>query len=583
VKITKAQLKELTGSGSWQRGMDYYKNGNVLSLLEDKDTIIGKVSGTRNYKVKLWVEDGELDGSCDCPMGDAGVFCKHCVAVGLTYLEGGVKSAKQKKPSRKRAEDSEPQISVDDVRKYLSGQKTDALVEIIIEQMMEDDNLQRRLMIKAARYQQKGPNIKAFRKLIAQATNTHDFVDYYSAHDFSKGIQEAVDSLEELLSEGYAKEVVELVEYALARVEEALGNMDDSDGYMGDIMEHLQEIHHKACVKAKPDPEALAKRLFEWELNTDWDTFSEAAETYADVLGEKGLAVYRRLAEAEWKKIPPLKPSQRDAGFDWRRSRLTSIMESLAYVDDNIEALVEIKSKDLSSAYHFLEIAQVYKDAGQSDKALEWAEKGLLTFPKNTDSRLREFLANEYHRRKRHSEAMQLIWADFIERPDLEEYKVLKKHAERIGEWAKWRQQALEHIRAVIQEGKKDSRRMDQYWYNKQDHSILVEIFIWEKQIESAWQEAKAGGCSDYLWLELAKLREKEHPADAIDIYRAQVDPIVGQTNNRAYIEAMQLIKKIGQLMRNLNKEKEFADYVSSLTVKYKPKRNFIKLLGRLR
>jgi len=583
MKITKTQLKQLTDSRSWQRGVDYHQSGNVLSILEDKAVVVGKVSGTRNYKVKLWVEDGEVDGSCDCPMGDAGVFCKHCVAVGLTYLEGGVKSAQKGKPSKKDRSASEPATTVDDVRKYLSGQKTDALVEIIIQQMMEDDNLQRRLMIKAAHYQQKGPNIKALRKLITQATNTYDFVDYYSAHNFSKGVQDAVDSIEELLSEGYAKEVIELAEYALARVEEALGNMDDSDGYMGDILERLQEIHHKACVKAKPDPEALAKRLFEWELATDWDTFYEAAETYADVLGEKGLAVYRRLAEAEWEKIPPLKPGQMERSYDHQRYRLTSIMESLAYVDDNIEALVEIKSKDLSSAYHFLEIAQVYKDAGESDKALEWAEKGLQAFPEHTDSRLREFLANEYHRLKRHSEAMQLIWADFIERPGLENYKTLKKHAERTAEWAKWRQQALEHIRAVISEGKKGPRRMDRYWFDKQDNSTIVEIFIWEKDMESAWQEAKAGGCSEYLWLQLAKLREKEHPADAIDVYQSQVDPIVGQTNNRAYIEAMQLIKKIQQLMKKLGKEKEFAEYVSSLKVKYKPKRNFIKLLGRLK
>jgi len=583
MKITKTQLKQLTDSRSWQRGIDYHQRGNVLSLLEDKDTVIGKVSGRRNYKVKLWLEDGEIEGSCDCPMGDAGVFCKHCVAVGLTYLEGGVKSAQKGKRSKKDQSASEPATTVDDVRKYLSGQKTDALVEIIIQQMMEDDNLLRRLMIKTARSQQKGPDIKAFRKLISQATNTRGFVDYYSAYDFSRGIQEAVDSVEELLSEGYAKEVIELAEYALGRVEEALGEMDDSDGYMGDILERLQEIHHQACVKATPDPEALAERLFEWELATGWDTFYGAAETYADVLGEKGLAVYRRLAEAEWEKMPPLTPGQMKIGSFGERFRLTSIMESLARVDGNVEALVDVKRKDLSSAYRFLEIAQVYKDAGKLDKALEWAEKGLQAFPEHTDSRLREFLANEYHRRKRHSEAMQLIWADFIERPGLENYKVLKEHADRTGEWAKWRQQALEHIRAVISEGKKGPRRMDRYRFNKQDHSTLVQIFIWEKQKESAWQEAKAGGCSQYLWLELAKLREKEHPADAIGVYQAQVDPIVGQTNNRAYIEAMQLIKKIQQLMEKLGKEKEFAEYVSSLKVKYKPKRNFIKLLGRLK
>jgi len=66
MKISKAGIRKLTDSGSWQRGVNYYEQGNVLSLLEDEGTIIAKVSGTRDYQVKLWTENGELDGSCTC-------------------------------------------------------------------------------------------------------------------------------------------------------------------------------------------------------------------------------------------------------------------------------------------------------------------------------------------------------------------------------------------------------------------------------------------------------------------------------------------------------------------------------------
>jgi len=583
MKITKAQLKQLTDTKSWKRGEGYHRNGNVVSLLEDKDIIIGKVSGTRDYKVKLWVEDGELDGTCTCPMGEAGVFCKHCVAVGLTHLEGQVKPARCKEPSKTNKAEDQPVVTIDDVRSYLSEQKTDMLVELIVGQMIEDDNLRRRLMIKAARYRQKEPDIKAMRKLIAEAADTRGFVDYHSAYDFSRGIHEAIDSLEELLSEGYAGEVIELTEYALARVEKALGEMDDSNGYMNDVLEQLQDIHHKACVKARPDPEVLAKRLFEWELATDWDTFYEAAQTYADVLGEKGLAVYRRLAETEWEKIPQLKPGKMEKDYYGRRFRLTSIMETLACAEGDTEALVAVKRKDLSCAYRFLEIAQVYKDGGKTDRALEWAEKGLQTFPENVDSRLREFLANEYHRRRRHSETMQLIWANFTDNPGLEKYKALKEHAERIKEWSKWRQQALEHIRGLIADAKRGKSPTGKYWLDVREHSMLVEIFIWEQDIEAAWREAQTGGCNEYFWMELARLREKEHPADAVEVYRTQVEPIVQRTNNQAYIEAIRLIKKVGGLMKQLGQDKEFAEYVSSLRIKYGAKRSFIKLLNRIR
>ena len=124
-----------------------------------------------------------------------------------------------------------------------------------------------------------------------------EFVNYRSAYQYASGIEEAIDSVEELLKEGYADEVIELAEYALEAVEKAIGSVDDSDGNMGGILERLQELHHRACKKAKPDPEALARRLFEWELRTGYDTFYGAAETYAGVLGKKGL-----LSIGRWRK-----------------------------------------------------------------------------------------------------------------------------------------------------------------------------------------------------------------------------------------------------------------------------------------
>jgi hypothetical protein len=62
----------------------------------------------------------------------------------------------------------------------------------------------------------------------------------------------------------------------------------------------------------EPDQEALAKRLFEWELGGDHDTFFDAVHTYADVLGNNGLAEYDRLAKEEWAGVPALGPGRED-------------------------------------------------------------------------------------------------------------------------------------------------------------------------------------------------------------------------------------------------------------------------------
>jgi hypothetical protein len=95
-------------------------------------------------------------------------------------------------------------------------------------------------------------------------------------------------------------------------MESAMSGVDDSDGFMGGILDCLQELHLAACRKAKPDSKALAKFLFKWEIASEWEIFLGAAETYADVLGKEVLVEYQKLAEAAWAEVPSLAPGEKD-------------------------------------------------------------------------------------------------------------------------------------------------------------------------------------------------------------------------------------------------------------------------------
>ena len=537
--------------------------------------ITARVQGTQPYRVKLWLAKKDLDYSCNCPVGADGEFCKHCVAVGLAWLDGNHGKQLLLK------DDQTASVTADDVRAYLKGQDKDMLVDLLVEHAAEDERLGRRLFVKAAKNTAKGINLATYRRAIDEAVEPDGFVSYRDAYDYTEGIDEVIDSIAELLKEGNFKPVIDLTEYALDAVENAMGSIDDSDGCMSSILERLQELHLKACTNVKPDPEALARRLFEWELRTDYDTFYGAAETYAAVLGEKGLAAYQQLAEAEWGRVPALRAGRDDTEKYGKRFRITHIMETLARRTGDVEALVAIKQRDLSLAYNYLDIAETYKRAGKHEKALEWAERGTTAFPKHTDSRLREFLANEYHRRKRHDEAMALVWAEYTDSPTLRQYQNLKTHAGKIGTWGQWREKGLEYLRRQIA-GAISERRKDRWAaYRDADRSELARIFLWERDIEAAWREAQEGGCSNGLWLELAAKREREHPEDVLPIYQRQIEPVLDRKNNEAYKEAVGFLEKIRQLMGQLGRDSEFAEYASKLRAAHKAKRNFIKLLDQ--
>lgn len=131
--IDRRTLRRMAGARAFERGEDYCAGGQVRALVEHENVITAKVLGTREYRVKLWVENGDLEFSCTCPVGTDGAFCKHCVAVGLAWLgqgrEGGATSKRPAKPS----------VTMDDVRTHLIAQGKEALVDLLVERAMEDD------------------------------------------------------------------------------------------------------------------------------------------------------------------------------------------------------------------------------------------------------------------------------------------------------------------------------------------------------------------------------------------------------------------------------------------------------------
>nr|CRH06485.1 Protein of unknown function. Containing zinc ion binding domain [Candidatus Magnetococcus massalia] len=548
-----------------------------MGSLKERDGVLSaKVHGSYNYKVQLWAEDGELEHDCSCPLGQEYAFCKHCVAVGLAWLH------KDQEPPQKKREASDS-IGEKDVRDFLMGKSKEALVEMLLEQCEEDDRLNRRLLTMTAKTSRDKLDPSVWKDAIEEAVWSDDFVDWRHMPDYSSGVGEVVESIEELLHEGHAEAVIEITEHALGVMERAVEQVDDSDGDMGMLIEELQEIHLNACRKAKLDPVLLAEQLFEWELGSAWGIFYHAAETYAAVLGESGLARYRALTEAAWASVKAVGPGERDSGrFNSKRFRITSMMESLAKSTGDVEQLVAIKSRDLSHAYNYLTIAEIYRKDGQEEKALEWAEKGWKAFSnERRDERLRAFIADAYHRAGRHAEAMAMTWEAFQDRPSFDLYQDLAKNAKRANAWPEWREKALALIRKEIGSSKKKSGGQRGWGAPQLDHSALVAIFLWEGDMETAWLEAREGGCSGPLWLELAELRGKIDPYNSVQIYREHIRILLKRADKKNYVESVQYLGKIKKLLKAMGKPEDFGPIVAGIRNEHKRKKNLMALLDK--
>ena len=565
--FARPSVEAMADRRSFDRGLLYAANGRVGKRTVTESSVKAKVRGSTSYQVKLWLDDGQAAFDCSCPVGVEGKFCKHAVAVALVATDAA-------------ADPSQRAEVVIDIRAYLACLEHDALVDLLVDRAAEDDVFDARLRMSAARATEGQPPIAVFRHALDEAFIVRDYVDYRGMYDYASTIDSALDSLRELLDDGHAEAVITLAEHAIDRAEDAVGYVDDSDGYMSGIAERLQELHRDACAMSRPEPVALARTLFDRERHAgDLDVFHDAAATYAEVLGPEGIAEYRRLAKAEWDALPPLGPGQEERSYSSRRFRITQIMETLAELTGDVGAVAEVLARDQSSAYQFVRLAELYRRAGRYDDALAWAEKGLALHG-GSDSRLLEAAAEEYHRVGRGADAVRIAWDAYDASPALRTYRQLAEQATRAGLWEDWHDKAITLLRERITKGtgKPPRGRVSQWAVRGPDGSTLVEVLLFDGEVELAWAEASTAGCRRDLWLELARRREGEHPLDAIPIWQGEIERVIDAKNNQAYAEAVDLIVRVRRLLIAAEREADFPPYVAKLRTTHKPKRNLMKL-----
>jgi uncharacterized Zn finger protein len=577
--LDERNLRSLAGGRSFERGVDYAASGRVARLTRSEASVEASVQGAHRYRVELWEADGELRGRCSCPVGAGGAFCKHCVATGLAALEAGA--------------DAPSPISINAVRAHLGSLKKKELVELLIEEACEDERLLDRLRLRVATGRD-GIDMGSFRDAIDRAVDRGGFISYAEAYDYSRTLDETIASLRAVLTAGHAAEAVELIEHCCAAIERTAGRMDDSDGHLSVAFDSLQRLHREACEQADLAPTQLAERLFERMMASDYELFYDAAKVYAPLLGESGRRRYAELVRAEWERLPALRPRgphtrhafsavlEDDEGSECdSRFRITHVMKLLAKQSGDPEELVTVLSRDLSSPYSFLGIAEVYAEAGRDDDAIEWAERGMEAFPESGDSRLVAFLAAARRKRGEHEQAAELMWGLYEAHPGLDYLEKLKPYAEEAGTWDEVRDRALGVLRDRIASAQ-DERRARGYGWSYLDATELVRIRLWEGDVDAALEEARAGECRQEVWLALATALEEAEPWEAMIIYREQVEPTIERKRKADYREATDMLVKVRDLMSRTGHGDEFPAYLEEVRGKHRRKRNLMKLLPEL-
>jgi hypothetical protein len=464
------------------------------------------------------------------------------------------------------------------IRDHLRAKGVESLIEMIMSVAERDSALLDDLELAAATDDADDEALFGqFKKVITEATRTRGFVEYAEVPAWIERAERILGRIESLIGRGRAELALRLLDHFFARMDAALNSMDDSDGRGGSLYAKACEIHLAACRKAEPDPVALARRLFAREVDDDWDFFSGASETYADVLKDAGLAEYRRLANEAGQKIrprpaagPPVRNDE--AGM---RYRLGAILERFAERDGDVDARIAIRARDLSSAYAYLGIAQLCLDHDREAEALKWAEDGLWQFEDSPNERLVLLAVDLYGRLGRSQRADALLWQTFERQPSMDLYRRLKaaggtdkKSASSV------RDRALATVRSHID---KSGRQTAARWPSPVE--LLLQLMMAEGLLGEAWEIVHARGCSAALLESLAEASEGSHPAEALQAYADRVERLASLGGQANYEGACRTIERMRLVRERIGQATQHATFLADLMSRHKAKRNFMKLL----
>jgi uncharacterized Zn finger protein len=140
VAITESTIRRTADPLSYKRGESYALSGRVRDLTTYGVTVQATVDSGTPHHVQLTITKAGIRGHCTCPYGQTNVFCKHCVATALVWLEEG---------DDLDEEAAEDEVSDEQLRAFLENQDPAWLAEQLLEAAADDPLLRARLEMAA--------------------------------------------------------------------------------------------------------------------------------------------------------------------------------------------------------------------------------------------------------------------------------------------------------------------------------------------------------------------------------------------------------------------------------------------------
>lgn len=560
--LSESAIKTLAGEGAFERGRGYYNEGRVGPLSIKQSRITAQVSGTQQYSVVLRHTSKVFEGHCNCPASDNFDFCKHCVAVSLSYYY-------QTQTNQELSE----QASESQVHGYLSTLTKPQLVEHLHELLLRDSATMDHWQLKA-QIASGGIEPKEIRKRITKAIpykpgglwRYRDVADYFDASALTlSGLHEALISLK-------PQDAIKLVSYAAQRLEKTLQTIDDSGGYRFQTEEQIQAWFKAVIFSSQWSDKERATTLV--KLLTDQNLEYAAIEPVAILqeLNEDTLSVVYKAVEKEFADLSPQADHYSDQYYYY--ARIERILLNRARHLGDIENEFRIQEKGAVTVAKCLDLVSLCIRHMRLEEANKWlAHANELSDTSGYHIHNIESVQIELYKAQGDlQQAFDLQWARFEEREDLNTLSPALLTAKALDQHDSCLANAISSIA--------DKLTSDRHKPNNQRRAgNLVGIYLEFGELESAYE------LSDRYLMQVEHLiaivnASEKFSEQTYGLLERVVNSTVQHATNPAYDQAVTFLKKQYQKISNTERFHKSVRQIYDLP-QNKRKINFIKRLKK--
>lgn len=561
--LTESTIRSFANEQSFERGREYYQSGAIYNTVRQGNSLLADCVGTYTYHLRIKLDEGGIQStSCTCPY-DFGGYCKHLVALLLTYIHKPGEFT-ERKPISALLEDVDKATLVAVLTK-LSDRHPDLYTWL-------ETTLPPATVTPAESQPKPVSQVSelAWRKRIKNVlcTGRGYYDDYESSYSASNDIDEITNSASEILADGDAQGAITILLALLKELYDAYEMFDDSDGDLGDSADYAGEILAEAILSADLDEKErkslerklapIAKDLSDYgiengveiaqlALEYGWETHPEYVNDFTADLDAAKLNVLER----QGRTVEFLSLCQQTG----QHLRYTQKLLQLGDTDEAIRVAYQ-----LTDPNQVLAIANSLRESNCLPEAVSLAEHGLKL--EGQKYHLAAWLAPLEETQGRRESALQAHLIIFAEAPSLETYKHLQRLS---GEG--WKQIEPAQMKILLQSGRSDA---------------IASVYLHEQQWDDAIAVAEKNTYDYSLREKVADAVIAHHPDWVIHTSIKEAEKLIEPTQSKYYPHAARWLEKAKQAYIQSGRKTEWQTYFAQLKTTYARRPSLQKELAKL-